>query len=190
MEHTRIDEGVKRGPKRRLPNRNGVRRRDPLTGRSLAVIPADLLPSQVLDRYLSDEKTSVIAESYGISRSRLHQWLLEHAEEHWKKAQIARAITALEEAKEGLELAGDPLELARAREQLRSAQWELERIFSRIYGQKQEVTLNVSADLGERLRRAQERVIEHGEAAALPQSSAANEGEVISPNVNSVESST
>ena len=138
--HVRIDEGVKRGPRK---SRNGVRKRDPVTGQSMAVIPKDLLPAEVLDRYLTDEKTSTIAASYGVSRSRLHQWLLEHAEEHWKKAQIARAVTALEAAKDGLEDAGDPLELARAREQLRGAQWELERLFSRLFGQKQELTVSV-----------------------------------------------
>jgi hypothetical protein len=35
--------------------------------------------------------------------------------------------------------AKDGLELARARELVRSAQWQLERVLSRIYGQKQEV---------------------------------------------------
>lgn len=154
--HLRIDEGIKRGPRK---SRNGVRKRDPITGQSMAVIPKDLLPAQVIERYLADEKTSAIAASYGISRSRLHQWLLEHAEDHWKKAQVARAITALDEAKDGLEVAGDPLELARAREQLRGAQWELERLFSRIFGQKQEITV-IQVDLGDKLRRSRERVID------------------------------
>ena len=138
--HIRIDEGIKRGPRK---SRNGIRRRDPKTGQSAAVIPTNLLPATVLERYLSDEKTSEIALSYGISRSRLHQWLLEHAEEHWRKAQVARAVTALEQSKDDLASAQDPLTLARAREQMRGAQWELERLFSRLYGQKQEVTVDV-----------------------------------------------
>lgn len=78
--------------------------------------------------------------------------------------------------------ASDALSLARAREQLRSAQWDLERVFSRIFGPKQELTIELTGDLGERLRRARERVIE-GEtvsntanAALLP---------VIQPEVNS-----
>jgi hypothetical protein len=49
----------------------------------------------------------------------------------------------MEQAKEDLQTAADPLSLARAREALRSAQWELERLFSRLYGQKQEVTHNL-----------------------------------------------
>ena len=39
-----------------------------------------------------------------------------------------------------LDSATDALSLARAREQLRGAQWELERVLNRIYAQKQEVT--------------------------------------------------
>ena len=156
-EHIRIDEGVKRGPRK---PRNSILRRDPVNGQAMAVIPHDLLPATVLDRYLSDERTADIAASYGVKRSRLNQWLLEHAEEHWRKAQVARAVTAMENAKDTLEVAGDPLTLARARELLRAAQWELERLFSRLYGQKQEVTV-INADLGDRLRRARERTIEH-----------------------------
>ena len=154
--HVRIDEGMKRGP-RKLPNRNGVRRRDPKTGQSIAVIPKDLLPGTVLERYLSDEKTSTIAQSYGISRSRLHQWLLEHAEDHWRKAQVARAVTALEQSKDELDSAADPLELARAREKLRGAQWELERLYSRLFGQKQEVVHSGTVTVSNALQAISER---------------------------------
>lgn len=143
--HVRIDEGQKRGPRK---SRNGIRKRDPKTGQSASVIPLDLLPATVLERYLSDEKTSEIALSYGISRSRLHQWLLEHAEDSWRKAQVARAITGLENAKDMLQEASDPLELARARELLRSSQWELERLFSRLFGQKQEVNVTGQITIG------------------------------------------
>lgn len=172
----RIDAGIKRGPRK---SRNGVRKRDPITGQSLAVIPKDLLPSTVLDRYLADEKTSEIALSYNISRSRLHQWLIEHAEEHWKKAQIARAVTALDKAKDGLEEADDPLELARAREQLRGAQWELERLYSRVFGNKinvnNEVTIKdedrmLLADASSLLGMFREKVVSEQHAAALPSS--------------------
>jgi hypothetical protein len=140
--HVRIDEGIKRGPRRpKTASQKALAdlERTAVARKTNTVIPQDLMPSTVLDRYLSDENTAVIADSYGVSRSRLHQWLLEHAEEHWAKAQIARAITAWEESKDRLESATDALELARAREQLRSAQWALERLFSRLFGQKQEV---------------------------------------------------
>lgn len=140
--HIRIDEGQKRGPRKKMPQRMGIHKRDD-QGKALAVIPKDLLPSEVIDRYLSDERTADIAASYGVHRSRLNQWLLEYAESHWRNAQVARAVTAKEQAQDDLATASDPLSLARAREQLRAAQWDLERLFSRLFGPKQELTVTV-----------------------------------------------
>lgn len=181
MNHVRIDEGVKRGPRKKVPT---VHKRDPETGRALAVLPEDLLPAEVIDRYLSDERTADIAAAYGVKRSRLNQWLLEHAEEPWRKAQVARAVTAMEQAKDDLGTADDPLTLARAREQLRSAQWELERLFSRLYGQKQEITHNVADDLADRLMRARDR-LNQPNAAVLPpvstQTALIEDAQVIDP---------
>ena len=117
-------------------------------------------PIQVLQRYLSDESTSVIAADYGVTRQALGQFLLKHAEEEWKEAQVARAIARKEKAEDGLESAQDPLELAKARELLKAAQWDLERVCKRIYGQDQNINFNVTVDRGERLRRAWERVID------------------------------
>lgn len=117
-------------------------------------------PKEVLQRYLSDESTSVIAADYGVTRQALGQFLLKHAEEDWKEAQVARAIARKEKAEDAIETAQDPLELAKARELLKSAQWDLERVCRRIYGQDQNINVNISVDRGERLRRAWERVID------------------------------
>jgi hypothetical protein len=143
--HVRIDEGVKRGP-RKLGRgyRGSIKKRDPETGQVMRVMPTDLVPATVIERYLSDERTADIAASYGVARSRLNQWLIENAEDVWRKAQVARAVTSLETAKDQLGAAEDPLTLARAREQLRGAQWELERLYSRLFGVKQEITHSVS----------------------------------------------
>lgn len=176
MDHVRIDEGVKRGP-RKLPRwrKAQIKARD-AQGRAVSVIPKDLLPAEVISRYLSDERTADIAQSYGIARSRLNQWLLEHAEESWRKAQVARAVTALERAKDGLEEAVDPLTLARCREQLRGAQWELERLYSRLFGQKQEVTVAV-VQVDERLSSDLRQLIT---ASQQGQKVLTNQGEDIS----------
>ena len=91
-------------------------------------------PLTILQRYLSDESTSVIAADYGVTRQALGQFLLRHAEEEWKEAQVARAIARKEKAEDDLEAAPDPLSLARARELLKAAQWDLERVCRRIYG--------------------------------------------------------
>ena len=124
-----------------MPQRNGIKARNAL-GQATASIPSDLAPSVVIHRYLSDERTADIAASYGVARSRLNQWLLQHAEEPWRQAQVARAITAKEQAQDDLDEAQDPLTLARARERLRGAQWDLERLLSRLFGPKQEVTID------------------------------------------------
>lgn len=116
-------------------------------------------PKSILQRYLSDESTSVIAADYGVTRQALGQYLLRHAEDDWKEAQVARAIARKEKAEDDLENAKDPLELAKARELLKSAQWDLERVCRRIYGQEVNINMTVT-DLGDRLRRARERVID------------------------------
>ena len=100
-------------------------------------------PQTILLRYLSDESTKDIAATYGVTRQALSQYLLKHAEEDWKEAQVARAIARKEKAEDDLESAADPLSLARARELLKAAQWDLERVCRRIYGEDRQVTVNV-----------------------------------------------
>ncbi len=128
--HVRIDEGIARGPRtpHTLTPRPAYQRRNG----SLAKADA----AAVSQRYLRDENTAVIAESLAVHRSTVNQWLLRTCEDEWKGAQVARAITALEQAKDDLAIASDALALARAREQMRCAQWELERLFARLYGVK------------------------------------------------------
>ena len=120
---------------------------------------AGLDPQTILSRCLV-ERTADIAQDLGVHRSALNQWLLQNGEDDWKEVQVARALTRKEMAEDELEAAQDPLSLARAREMLRAAQWDLERVCRRIYGQDQNININVGLDLGERLRRARERVIE------------------------------
>lgn len=92
-------------------------------------------PREILTRYLSDESTKDIAATYGVTRQALGQYLLKVAEEDWKEAQVARALARKERAEDALESASDALSLARARELLKAAQWDLERVCRRIYGE-------------------------------------------------------
>jgi predicted DNA-binding protein YlxM (UPF0122 family) len=98
-------------------------------------------PKTILQRYLSDESTKDIAATYGVTRQALGQFLLKHAESEWKECQVARAIARKEKAEDEIEGATDALSLARARELLRAAQWDLERVCRRIYGQDAPVNL-------------------------------------------------
>jgi hypothetical protein len=141
--HIRIDEGVKRGPRKPHKLRDSIKARD-IAGRVAPTIPPGLDPAVVLLRYLTEERTVDIAASYGVTRPALNMWLLAQAEDGWKQAQVARAISRKEAAEEELDGAPDPLTLARAREKLRGAQWDLERICSRIFGIKQEVTVDIN----------------------------------------------
>lgn len=108
-------------------------------------------PKIIIKRYLSNESTEDIAKTYGVTRQALGQYLLAEAEPEWKAAQVARAVSRKEEAEDDvrdarLELKGETdretreRSLARvkvAETQLKSAQWDLERVCRRIYGQDQ-----------------------------------------------------
>lgn len=112
-------------------------------------------PLTLLKRYLSDESTEAIAASYSVTRQALSKFLLSNAEADWKDAQVARAIARKEKAEDGLEAAEDPLALAKARELLKAAQWDLERVCRRIYGEDrntEQVTtpiLNITINAGQ-----------------------------------------
>ena len=107
-------------------------------------IPPDLDPKAVIEQYLTEATTSHIARKYGISRKAMVKWLRETVPAEWKQAQIVRAFCRKDDADESLEAAADPLSLARARELLRSGQWDLERLDAANYGPKQEITHQVT----------------------------------------------
>lgn len=94
----------------------------------------------LIDRYLDGTSMQDLATEHGVTRPRLYQILLAKAPEDWRQAQVAHAVERLEEAKRGIDAATDALMLARARESARIAEWELERLLHRLYGQKQELT--------------------------------------------------
>lgn len=96
-------------------------------------------PKQIIERYLAEQSTKEIAQEFGVTRSALNQWLLKTAEDDWKEAQVLRALKRKEDAEDLIDSAQDALSLARARESLRAAQWDLERVCRRIYGQDQPI---------------------------------------------------
>ena len=121
-------------------------------------------PKLILQRYLSDESTKEIAASYGVTRQALGQYLLKTVEAEWKEAQVARAISRKESAEDEFDQISAKIQgadreererlaltLSLAREKLKAAQWDLERVCRRIYGQdvtpdqlgKVSITLNI-----------------------------------------------
>lgn len=126
-------------------------------------------PKDVLNRVLNEESTKDIAASFGVTRSALNQWLLANAEEDWKAAQVIRASKRKEEAEDEMDTATDALSLARARERLKAAQWDLERVCRRIYGQDQPpahvnaVQININLRRDNATNAVQHEVIEQGD---------------------------
>ena len=140
-ENTRIDKGLPRPRYQHKPPKRV--KQDGLA----PTIPADLDPDMVLDRYLIAETTSGIALELGIRRHTLTRWLKAVRPEQWKQAQVIRALLRKEDGDDGIANARDALSLARAREQVRSGQWDLERLDSSNYGQKVEQVIEVNHNL-------------------------------------------
>ena len=138
--HIRIDEGIKRGPKRKYQHKP----KSPIADLGTWKIPADLDPDEVCAEYLAAASTSSIAARYGLSRKALVAWLREVRPDAWKRVQVLRALIRKEDADESLENASDALSLARARELLRSGQWDLERLDSSNYGQQIQQVIEIN----------------------------------------------
>lgn len=167
--HLRIDEGIKRGPKKqRVALKRPAQAPSAEATELSPIIPANLDPNEVLQRYLSERHTSRIAESYGVTRRNLVRWLREVAPERWKQVQIVRAITFHEDGNEGLENAEDALALARAREMVKSGQWTLERLDSDNYGLKQEVKHSGTVTFSHALQAISQRRLGSDAASQLP----------------------
>lgn len=96
-------------------------------------LPANLV-QDVLARYESGQQFRQIAKDLGTTHVTLYKRVIAASEETWKELQVARALARKEEAEEEMETAPDNLTLARARERLKAAQWDLERVCRRIYG--------------------------------------------------------
>lgn len=166
-------------------------------GRPKINLPVDV--DLLLKRYETGEQLPAIAKSVGMSERTLYRRLLEHPEQ-WRAAQEGQALQRYEQTK--TQYTQSLVELERLKKQLddegitdatdrnwrlahvkainqayekavNRAEWELERLVSRLYGQKQEVTMTVNVGLADRLLRARERVID-GERLDAPQQSSGN----------------
>lgn len=101
---------------------------------------ATVKPQTIIDRYLAGELTDKIAKDLDCTRQALWYHMMKHAEAEWKDAQVILALERKEKAQIAMDSATTALDLARAREQLKSAQWDLERVLKRIFGPSAEVT--------------------------------------------------
>jgi len=168
MEHTRIDEGVKRGPRKKGPT---AQHRD-TDGKLLPIHTPEKRQEVITDAVEAlrhGETTDTIGARHGVSGRTLRYWLLgderaEQARSFMIAAELARTLDDLKEAK----YAGSPLPLACAREEFRAWSWIAERRESRLYGQKQEVTHVVQPVLTINTQPAPGRIIDAEIVAETP----------------------
>ena len=115
---------------------------------------------EVLQAYARGEEVADLAPNYGVSDVTLYALLIRDHEEAWKNAQVSRALakrdqatgdlaklrlqlqSAMQENEDGTKTPHDMLSLARIKEQVKlaeiqakRAEWELERVYRRVYGQ-------------------------------------------------------
>ena len=140
MEHVRIDEGIKRGPRKKTGPKPSSPRRN--NGQFIPVLPNDPEAiSKALKDYADGATLEQIAEQHGVTKQAVYSWLLGELGGEQHSALVTRALTArIAKGDETLDLADNPLDLQRGREQARNARLDLERRRSSLYGQKQEVS--------------------------------------------------
>jgi hypothetical protein len=126
---------------------------------------------ELLTGYAQGKEVAEMAPEYGVSDVTAYALLIRDHEAEWKQAQEARAVVRRDKAVNDLqelrkqlwetqrETPHDLLSLARIREQVKlaeiqakRAEWELERVFKRIYGQDQAAAggsaLHISLNFG------------------------------------------
>jgi hypothetical protein len=157
--YQRIDKGTKR-------DYRALARRQPRTNKGTfgLIHDPEKRKAAILDALNSlpaGEPTDQIAARHQIPGSTLRAWLISDdllndganaARKSFLSHELSLRANQIDEAL-------DPLSLARAREAFRAWSWIAERRESQMFGQRTEVT-TINIDLGDRLRRARERVIE------------------------------
>lgn len=118
----------------------------------------------ILSRIIAGERTEDIAKGFNVTKEVLSYHLRTKATDDWKEAQVIRDIRRKEEAEDAIDSATDMLQLNKAMAKLKSAQWSLERLCSRIFGDIKEPTNERPVIIDIKLYRPgdeQQKVIEH-----------------------------
>ena len=140
MEHTRIDEGVKRGPRKKPGRKPRSPRRN--NGDFLPILsnkPEDI--KAALQDYISGSTLEEIGQRHGVTRQAVYGWLLGEMGGAQHTELVTRALTArIARADEVLETGTNALDVTRGERMARHYRTDLERRRSSLYGQKQEVT--------------------------------------------------
>lgn len=114
-----------------------------------------------LERYIAGESVQTIAATYKVDRGVIYDWMLADLGPTQYHQLVTRLLVSrVQKADVMLEEAETPHHIARAREMARFARMDLERRRPHLYGQKQEVKIDISEPLADRLVRARQRVID------------------------------
>ena len=133
---------------------------------------------EVLQAYEQGQEVADLAPAYDVSDVTLYALLIRDHEEAWKQAQVSRAVakrsrtskdleelrdqlrSSTQQQEDGTKTPHDMLSLARIKEQVKlaeiqakRAEWELERVYRRVYGQdvvadgagRVSITLNIGS---------------------------------------------
>lgn len=129
----------------------------------------------ILDQIAGGEFMADVAQTIGVPTQTVSWRLRKIAPEKYREAREIGCELRLEKSRQSLEVAGDALDLARARESFRADAWFAEREFPARWGAKQQIDMRVTTtDLGDRLRAAKERVVGTGSTVADAQQKAAS----------------
>ena len=139
--HLRIDDGLRRGPRKRQVNRQP---QAALSGQFLPKFTPQQKQDIIRECYEGLERgetTDEIGERHGVTGRAIRHWLLDDPQAHQARrklinGELARTLDEMRLAK----LADSPLPLACAREEFRAWSWIAERR-EREYSPKQDVTI-------------------------------------------------
>lgn len=105
---------------------------------------ASLDAQQIIRRIEGGASLRELASELGMSKSGLHAWLLRSEDPAYHEAVTAALAVRIAEADERLDTAGDPVDIARAREQARFSRMDFERRRPALYGQRPTTAIQVN----------------------------------------------
>ena len=93
----------------------------------------------IMDRFERGESIMQIAQDLGISHGAIYRAIIRQIPDEWQQYRSAKALGQLDQAENDLSRATDGVTVSRVREQIKMAQWQLERTCRSIYGDKLQV---------------------------------------------------
>lgn len=123
---------------------------------------------EIIQNLASGLRLSEIAPIIGVCTNALSKAL--KSDPDYRAAIETGFHVRLDKAEQDIEAARAMVDVTRAGTKFKALAWRAEREFPETWGQKSQVTVNM-VDLGDRLRRARERIID-GECSAVPQQTA------------------